>query len=60
MESNWEPDCFLAWYRVSPRRKWLVQVLSRKEYTWGSEYFGFYMNTGKEYVFNGKFIERIS
>ena len=56
---GWEPDCFLAWYRVSPKKKWLVQVLSHKK-GGGYDYFGFRSDTGEDLIFTGEFLEVIS
>jgi hypothetical protein len=57
---GWEPDCFLAWGRVSPKKRWLVQVLSRKKCVWGYDYFGFRSDTGEDLIFTGEFLEVIS
>lgn len=58
--NGWERDCFLAWYRVSPKKRWLVQVLSRKKGGWGYDYFGFISHTGENLIFGGPFLERIT
>jgi regulation of enolase protein 1 (concanavalin A-like superfamily) len=60
MNDGWEPACFLAWYRVSQKKKWLVQVIARKVCFWGEDFYGFRSDTGESYLFTGSFLEKIS
>lgn len=60
MEPDWEPEYFLAWYKITPKKKLLVQILSRKKVGWGYDYFGFISRTGENLMFAGPFLERIS
>lgn len=59
MEDGWEPACFLAWYRSSPKKRWLVQVIARKVCSWGEDFYGFRSDTGEDYLFTGAFLEKI-
>ena len=56
---GWEPECFIAWYWVSPKKRRLVQVLSRKKGRRGYDYYGFLSDTGEDLIFTGAFLEKI-